>query len=638
MRNPGESLKTAPGTAPPDGGRGPERGSALLISVLVMVILTLLGISYLLLAQTENQIAENELNAQQALFVAEGGARLVINWFNDPTGTGYQVPTASQVNRSIRWYDHDGNAGTATVKGVAGDVAKPIYRDGTDDLFEKAYRGNNFVAFLGEESHAGGDEGPDLRIDAAAGGTQAAFLTTVNNTLFSSYPSANRRARISRIDVFSPPIIDIGGQKVRFGIATVKVTAGVFLYPGTLQERQVAQRVTKTVLAETPYPGAFGPLTSCNYLSISGDLSVHWGTVESAGDFQFNTTALDNKMDSGFPFANSLDPGFPNAHVSGADLAAFLGAGDSSLEDPWFGSRAGGQILQSSGTPIGSVAVQPYAFTCPTPGSASCTDNDHSNLFQNLGFSTIPCPDLDYSLWKRIALSGIKNANYYKYVSGGNFQLNGSATAPLETAETATSGKTGLFFFDTANAQIPTDTNGDGLFDNLTADVTMTSGWSSAGFIFLNAASLSSSGLGNSPPTRTMNAPGEPWIESNGTGGWQTGETFLRLTYPTGDPTAMPRPTFTKVSTLTAGRVSRGPNVNGGVHMDGVIYQSGFWNAHGNGKFYGSVITKEGIIDAGGGPAGSPDIWFDSCLSEGCWPPPSLKLPRVIATSWENDM
>ena len=158
------------------GGREGERGSALLISLLVMVILTFLGISYLMLAQTESQIAENQLSAQQALFVAESGARMAINWFNDPSGTGYKVPTAAQVNRAIRWYDHDGDEGTANVKGIAGDTAKPVYRDGTDDLFEKPYRGSNYLSFLGEESHAGTDEGPDLRIDAAAGGTQAAFL------------------------------------------------------------------------------------------------------------------------------------------------------------------------------------------------------------------------------------------------------------------------------------------------------------------------------------------------------------------------------------------------------------------------------------------------------------------------------
>src|SRR5262245_54991104 len=178
------NVKTSNAAAPPQGGARGERGSALLISVLVMVILTLLGISYLMLAQTESQIAENELNAQQALFVADAGARMVMNWFNDPTGTGYKVPTVAQMNRNIRWYDHDGNPATAVVQGVAGNPATPIYRDGTDDPFEKAYRGSNFLAFMGEESHSGGDEGPDLRIDAAAGGAQAAFLTDINNSMF----------------------------------------------------------------------------------------------------------------------------------------------------------------------------------------------------------------------------------------------------------------------------------------------------------------------------------------------------------------------------------------------------------------------------------------------------------------------
>ncbi len=630
------NVRTSITEAPPAGGaRGGERGSALLIAVLVMVILTLLGISYLMLAQTESQIAENELNAQQTLFVAEAGARVVMNWFNDPTGTGYKVPTAAQANRDIRWYDHDGNSGTATVLGVASDVTKPIYRDGTNDLFDKAYRGSNALAFMGEESHAGGDEGPDLRIDAAAGGAQATFLTDLNNTLFPSFPSVNKRSRITRIDVYGPPLINLGGQNVRFGIATVKVTAGMFVFPGTAAERQVAQRMTKVVVSEVPYPGDFGPLTSCNFLSIGGDFEVRWGFILAAGDFQFNTANLNNKMSSGFPFDDSGAAGFPDAHVTGAKLTDFLAANDNSLEDPWFGTKAGQRILNNAGNPLGTAANQPFPFTCTGVNDNNCTDDDHSNLFQNLGFSTIPCPDLDYGFWRQIAISGIKNAYYYKYVGGGNFSLNGTGAAM--DLPTATSGRTGLFFFDTADALPPTDSNADTIFDNLTPAVTLTGGWNSAGFIFMNTQSLSSTGLGNSPPARTMYAPGEPFIESNGIDGWQSGETVLQLTYPTGDPTTG-SPTFTKSVTSTTARLARGPNLSGAVHMAGVIYNSGYWNSHGNGKFFGSIITKQGIIEAGGGPAGSPEIWFDTCLKDRCWPPPSLKLPRVVSTSWESDM
>jgi hypothetical protein len=347
---------------------------------------------------------------------------------------------------------------------------------------------------------------------------------------------------------------------------------------------------------------------------------------------------LNNKMDSGFPFDDSGAAGFPDAHLTGAKLANFIAATDTSLEDPWFGSKSGQEIQDNSGTPLGTAAIQPWPWTCPGPPyvAGTCTDDDHSNMFQNLGFSTIPCPELDYNFWRQIAISGIKNAYYYKYVGGGNYSLNGTGAAT--TPETATSGKTGLFFFDTSNGQPPTDADANGIYENLTPGVSMGSGWNSAGFIFLNSDSFTTAGLGNSPPNRTMYAPGEPWIESNGIEGWQSGETVLDLTYPTGDPTGMPHPTFAKVGTSTTARQSKGPNVTGGVHMAGVIYNSGYWNSKGNGKFFGAIVTKQGIIEAGGGPAGTPDIWFDTCLKDKCWPPPSLKLPRVVATSWESDM
>ena len=53
----------------------------------------------------------------------------------------------------------------------------------------------------------------------------------------------------------------------------------------------LAGAASKAVMAEVPYPGDFGPLTSCNFLSTSGDLAVHWGFVNAASNFQFNTSS-----------------------------------------------------------------------------------------------------------------------------------------------------------------------------------------------------------------------------------------------------------------------------------------------------------------------------------------------------------
>src|SRR2546428_11308597 len=109
-----------------DGG---EQGSALIIATLVTVILALLGLSYLMMAQTESTIAENERNAATAMYVAEAGTRLVVNWFNDPTATGYLVPTTGNVDRTLRVFDHDNNPGTARVQAEAGACTPPPSND-----------------------------------------------------------------------------------------------------------------------------------------------------------------------------------------------------------------------------------------------------------------------------------------------------------------------------------------------------------------------------------------------------------------------------------------------------------------------------------------------------------------------------
>src|SRR5260221_7547261 len=108
-----------------------ERGSALIIAVLVSVILSLLGISYMLMAQTENTIAENERNAAMALYVAQAGARLAINWVNDPSTTGYLVPTSAQVHRTLRPVDQDNDPNTPPVLAPSGTCTKPPYKHAT---------------------------------------------------------------------------------------------------------------------------------------------------------------------------------------------------------------------------------------------------------------------------------------------------------------------------------------------------------------------------------------------------------------------------------------------------------------------------------------------------------------------------
>ena len=81
--------------------RSQERGSALIIALLVTVVLALLGISFLLMAETENRIARNERRSAQALYAAQSTVRVVKSWFDAPT-TAMLVPGPGQIDRTQR--------------------------------------------------------------------------------------------------------------------------------------------------------------------------------------------------------------------------------------------------------------------------------------------------------------------------------------------------------------------------------------------------------------------------------------------------------------------------------------------------------------------------------------------------------
>src|SRR2546423_10360642 len=62
-----------------------QRGSALLASLMVIVGLSLLGLAFVAISETESAISINERNHTQTVALAESGARLVVQWFQDPT-------------------------------------------------------------------------------------------------------------------------------------------------------------------------------------------------------------------------------------------------------------------------------------------------------------------------------------------------------------------------------------------------------------------------------------------------------------------------------------------------------------------------------------------------------------------------
>ncbi len=68
----------------------------------------------------------------------------------------------------------------------------------------------------------------------------------------------------------------------------------------------------------------------------------------------------------------------------------------------------------------------------------------------------------------------------------------------------------------------------------------------------------------------------------------------------------------------------------------GILYTNGYYDAKGNGVYYGTVISKLGIGELSP-TAGTPDLYWDESLRDD-WPPESWGLPRVMVTRWETDM
>src|SRR5437764_1503848 len=63
-----------------------QKGSALLVALMTMVGLSHLGLAFVVVSETENAISVNEQNHTQTVAVAEAGAKLVLQWFQDPKG------------------------------------------------------------------------------------------------------------------------------------------------------------------------------------------------------------------------------------------------------------------------------------------------------------------------------------------------------------------------------------------------------------------------------------------------------------------------------------------------------------------------------------------------------------------------
>ncbi len=135
MRNTMRDLETAvpadpAGREPTRGAAAPgERGSVLIISLLMLVVFTVVGATFLTLAGTEGKISTNTRTDVQALFVAESGAHMAYkelsaNNFQGFTHTADGTPETVNVIQAITF------PGTLRIDGSGSDGLRDERDDG----------------------------------------------------------------------------------------------------------------------------------------------------------------------------------------------------------------------------------------------------------------------------------------------------------------------------------------------------------------------------------------------------------------------------------------------------------------------------------------------------------------------------
>lgn len=508
-----------------------ERGSALLVSLMVMVGLSLLGLAFVSISETETAISMNHKNATQVQTVSETGTKFVIDWFQDPNWAEDNdfLPANDDAIKPERTI----GGTTDRYKSNAGEI-----------LLDTPFRPARNDRFYGTEN------APDILIN---NDTDQDFLDDLNAALFQNPAETGR---ITEIRIYAPPMltgtVNADGyweDATRLGMSTVQVTAvkcrnDTAADPcdsNDAADRLVAQKTTRAVLSEWPFPGPSGPVQTNADLNTNGALKVHWGRITATG-------IMDLKRPfAGLPFHDAynrvrfefgyVDPAvgvannpWPTQPASGDFRVKYDWINDlveKQLYDPWY-EAWGRSDYEGDGTG-GPFQVSKYndpAISIGDIGGGSKDCGICRTIFQ---FQTQNQPDelkdvlfprIDYDFWKDIAIAGDDQDTifYLQYdaATEGFRDRNGTVKSFLDWVDTTQDAVAGFYFFDTVNGLNPQN-GGPGILTPLIK----VSAWTGQmqGFIYSNSEIWDGTAVHGQDGR--FNMPGEPYRDI---GYWQVND------------------------------------------------------------------------------------------------------------------
>ncbi len=308
-----------------------ERGAALILTVIVILVLTTLGIAMVTFTTTEERTASTFRDAAQARMVAEGGVRLVQQMFATPndrtliplysaTGTADNAAwdywgagenaTETQLNEIGVWRSVRPGASPGRYVGASNGFLRPPFGTGWGDVFAGTYAPTNDVYDL--KFNCRNPANNNLITNWAT----TCWLEKLNAMVDNTSTDWNLQpGRITDVSFYGPPQVN----GAAYGIATVRVTAEKReSWPnGTLLARETMVAIIGDA---TPKPAVFG----------NGDVSIlDQNSDNGCGDGCMNIHANGNVSLSG-----SISGGEPPMVTATGDAPGTAGDGAARLTAP----------------------------------------------------------------------------------------------------------------------------------------------------------------------------------------------------------------------------------------------------------------------------------------------------------------
>jgi len=546
----------------------------MLASLMVIVGLTLLGLAFVAISETESAISINQRNHSQTVAVAEAGARMVVQWFQSPTrmrnlnlmpANATAIKTQRVVDSYTGYYKPD--------------VSAELLCDLPFGPFEQD-------KFYGEENS------PDIRIDRT---TAASFLDDFNDRFLGTEGATDARpgGEITEIRIYAPPLVGatlVGGFYVggtRYGVATIMVRAERFDKPRASGTRQsVARAEVRVVISQFPVPTPAGPLQSATALATNGNFNVNWGlvsgqqTLDLKKDYAtlpwfnaFEKIHFNRGYDSSVQWTASTlyrngdvvrpTPGAITTNpllryheytvtaggTSGLSEPAWVDTVGSTTTDgamtfverspaayplsvggaanqtntPWLYYIARGNItiedpwfharsaMDIDGEPNNN--AQPYAFPYAAPATYGKTHHFQFQSFdQYPNFKQLLFPIISYDYWKSAAIAGNNDGTNSDGIVKYLRWVAGDTYTDGITTKSMVAWATSEpgFYFFDTQNAQNPQNGGPGI---LAPAITLPNvGNYLSAFVYLNAG-LATTGAGATGPTGSFNQPGEPYMD-----------------------------------------------------------------------------------------------------------------------------